>query len=875
MLLLLLLPAVACAAFQPPAREPGSFYPPDADYQASLERFLSLRKEAPFEGMIKREEAERLRRDYLANPARYATNEWLAVADYWAAKDDDFLRAMLPAENPRQLVPSYSLGCPLHLGSIATLQPVWGQANRWRCTVGGEEWAPGLPVRNPGTGQEVVIEDRGSGWACPAGFPNPGTYHFVAAYRLFTIRCLLSGPYVKPVEFDGPLGRGPIWCLGWAAALTGRPAYVHKALVILARLADIYPGLTSLQTWRNYPGRAYIDDHNFECAIIRNSVEGYDLMWGEIAEDRAILEWFGERGERDYNGDGRVDHLDLKLHIERNVFGHMYEFTHRALPVSRGNSRTWQFEAMAELAVHFRHDLLFEECLNSRYGFRQLLLNCLYRDGRYYEDSTGYAMGVNQAYLHLGQLMGAFQGRRTYPSGVDTAALLGERYRKITTFGARDASAARTPEWGDGGGSRKPMVHPRPQPQPSELMMDIGYSIMRSQGSSAQQQHLLLNFTQNGAGHGHRSQLMLKPIAFGYDLSADLGYPHNLLSPKRDEWVAHAATHGTVVVDSRDQRVGSAGSLDFYLDRPWLKATAASSDNVYEHVPLYHRTALLVSLADDAHFIVDLFRVRGGQRRDYLYHSLSGEQGERFVLQPGGNPAPQPLPGTLAGPEVAWMANTGRGATDSVDEQPERKSGYSYLKDLRTTSAAGDWSCQWQVGDPQATSLNLWMAGSPGRQLILARGEHNGAPGLSPWDAYLVARDDNQQTGRDTSLFAAVMEAAQGRPKVTGVRFLPLAVPQDDGLAVAVHVTTSAGEFTVLSSLDPARSYAFQDGDRRLTLQGALAVVRQLPGAAPELTHLNAPRVELPEVQGAGGPAYGGTVTAVDWTAPAVTVQTA
>ena len=865
--------AVAVQSAAPPADD--SFYPPPEAVQQSLDRFMSLRKQAPFEGMMKQDEADRLHADYQANPGKYTQNEWLKIADYWAGKSDEALREMLPGENPRQLVPNYALGCPRHLGGIHTLKPIWGRPNCWRCEVGGEEWGPGLTVAIPETGAEVTIEDDGYGWECPRGFPNPGRFYFVAAYRLFLIRCLVSAPYMKPVEFDGPLGRAPIWCLGWAYALTRDPLYARKALVILAGMADIYPTGNSLYTWHTYPARAYLDDHNFDCNILHNAVQAYDMMFGGIEGQAAVLEWFRQGANRDYNGDGTVDYADIRDHIDRDFFGRGYEFVHRSIPLARGNTRTWQFALMMEMAVHFRHDLLMDEALNGRYGLKQLLTNCVYRDGRYYEDSTGYAIGVNNSYLQQGEYLAAFRGRTLYPAGLNVDEVLGPLFAAVRGYEARINSAGRLPEWGDAGGARYPFYHPREQPQPSELMTDIGFSIMRSAGRSAQQLHLLLNFTQNGAGHGHRSQLMIKPIMWGYDLSADHGYPYNLQAPKRAEWISHAATHNTVVVDSRDQRSGSAGSLDLYLDTPNVKATAAHAANAYETTALYHRTAVLVSLADEAHFFVDIFRVTGGARRDYLWHGQSGWKGDDFSLDPGANPAPEPRPGTLAGPEVPFMADTGRGPYDSIDAQPDRRSGYSYLKDLQLTQGSADWSCQWRIGDEKQTSLNLWMVGAPGRQVILAKGEHNGAPGISPWDRYIIARDDSSATGSDTSVYCAAFEPAQGAPKTRRVTGLPLVGEMDDGLPVGVKVETSAGRFIVLSSLRPERLYRFRDGDSTCLLQGSLAVLSQPDAGTSEIVHVNCTSADVGAQRVANRGAYRGTVAALDVDKAALVVKTA
>ena len=868
-----LIPAALASATEPSGytKEPGAFYPPEEEVHVCLERFLSLRKQAAFEGTYKRGEIDKQRRAIARDPkysgnfsAAYMRN-FRASADFWARQSDDFVRAMIPAENPRMLVPNYAKGCPLHLGGIQTLRPVWGKPNCYRCQVGGEEWAPGIQVKNPATGDLVTIADNGYGWQCPEGFPNPGTYYFVAAYRLSRLKMLFSRPYRDFVDFDGyAYARPAIWCTAYTYALTQDERYAHKVLVMLTRLADVYRNFTSLHNWRAYKGRAYVTDHNFECNIIRQCLDAYDFTFDTIAHDTGLLDWFREsRTDPDLNDDGAVDHRDITYHIERNLFGYMYEFVHRGIRISRGNTRTWQLGALVEMAVAFRHDRLLEEALDSQFGLRRIFTNCFYREGRFYEDSTGYAGGVNKAYLRIGSYLSKFRGRKTFPTGLNLAEAFGRRYANIRTFKQRAASAGRLPYWGDGGNSRTPIFSPSPEAQRSELFGDIGYAILRSRGPAAQQLHLLPKFAQTGAGHGHRDQLMLKPIRWGYDFTADLGYPHNLSSPKRNEWCANSVTHCTVMVNNMEQRTGCTGTLDLYADADWLKMVAAHSNDTYDGVELYHRTAAIVSMSDDAHYIVDLFRIKGGQRRDYIYHSLSGDDGSNFALFPEPNPEPVTRAGTLAGVGVEWMASTGRTHHNSVDEQPGRRNGYSYIKDIATTTAGEDWRCEWRTGDAQSTGLMLWMAGAEGRQLYQGKGEGKGAPGRSPWDAYVVARDDTDWTGSDYSTFCCILEPFQGQPRVRCVERLPLVSsrPSDDS-PVAVKVTTPEGHFVVFSAMEGGQTYTFDTG---YTAHGRFSVARVLNDGSAATVDVDPGRL----------PAHAGRVCDVDFDAPAVSVACA
>ena len=295
--------------------------------------------------------------------------------------------------------------------------------------------------------------------------------------------------------------------------------------------------------------------------------------------------------------------------------------------------------------------------------------------------------------------------------------------------------------------------------------------------------------------------------------------------------------------------------------------TAAWSEDAYEQAPLYHRTAALISMSEDAHYIVDIFRVQGGDRRDYIFHSLSGPEGRNLELGGRATAEPaQPLPGTLAGPDVQWMADTGRFYHVSVDDQPDRRSGYSYITDVRKTSAEGDWWCRWRAGDEHDTGLAMWMAGAEGRQLLTGRGEANGPPGGSEWDAYVIARDDTDATGTDSSIFCAVYEPFRGSPRIRRVTSLQLKEASEfSGMPVALEVETPEGVFVVFSSLESGPLYEFTGGrGPSYDFRGRFRAMRD-PGDGDAQSVTVDPPVDEP---------MQGTVTALDFDTPAVTVRT-
>ena len=119
---------------------PHTFYPDPAQVEAALATMMKYPKEEPYPGKLPRRKNDALRVDLKTKAGRKRHKNWLDWAEFWANKSDDFLYGMIDPKNPRSLVPSYKTGCPLHLGNIRTMLPVWGKRNTWRCTVGGEEW---------------------------------------------------------------------------------------------------------------------------------------------------------------------------------------------------------------------------------------------------------------------------------------------------------------------------------------------------------------------------------------------------------------------------------------------------------------------------------------------------------------------------------------------------------------------------------------------------------------------------------------------------------------------------------------------------------------------------------------------------------------
>ncbi len=799
LVLLCLLTSIPAVGQPPPPAERGyGYWPPEEEVREALATFDAYPKEQAFQGMGTSEAVDQARADHKpGDPPPHA--EWV---NYWMEKSDDFLYDMISADNPRSLVPNYNQGCPLHLGKSTSILPVWGKPNTYRCKFGGEEWAPGMKVKNPATGEMVEIVDDGKGWQPPEGFPQHQMFYFKPAYRMFLLRMLISHPYGKPFDFDGPeRHRPPVCALAWAYAVTGEQRYADKALIVLNRLAETYRWYNSrVDTkvdWRVKPSRGYIGDHVFENGHIKNLAASYDLVFDALSDASAVVDFFNNKQGADYNGDGQTDTEDIRYNIEHNLFGYCWEFLHRAAPLGTSNGRMLNLEAMAHLGLVFRNDKMIQELIDGPAGIRHGVIGAFYREGRAHEDSSSYSHIVNKSYRRIGEVLSHYQGREIYTDGLDVYKEFGSRFRMIDAWGEKISCDGGFFGYGDGGGTSALAV-PRGELSETFLGHEVGMTLMHMGSDYRTRTHVLLYHANSGVGHGHPDQLMLKIMAYGYDFAADLGYPMNMGSPKRRQWLDRTITHPTVLIDETTQQRGACASEDVFGACDWAQVASAYSYDTYAQAALYHRTAAVIQVDEDHHFVIDVFRVKGGSQHDYPLHSHSGEDGTNFTITCDEQLTERA--GTLAGEDVEYLSTT--------------KNGYSYVKDIRSGDVDATFTATWRRGDEAGTGYNVHMLGAPGREVVVGKGEARGIVHRSPLDAYIIVRSSGQEDLSTT--FIAVHEPFQGEDM--GLTVEPLHLPglagtpdfAEQQMPAGLRITTADGkEYRVQSVI-----VALQEGQR-------------------------------------------------------------
>lgn len=692
-----------------------------------------------FQGIIDRDDVARGRKNVATRPwAKSALETIQRDADWWVAKDDQYIRGIIPEGNPRAICPNFERGCPIHGGARSTFSATLEKPYVWKCSKGGEEWFDGAVVKNPATGDDVVVQDDGTGWLAPEGFPEAGRrYYFVAAYRYYLLGKLFSSPY-EPDGGSEYRGGTPIMQLSLAYALTGDSKYAHKAAVMLTRLADLYPGYDGCVEGPSQRQDGYIGQ-TFERFLVQNLILACDLIWDEVMQDQQLANDLAAQGLADLNGDGEVSGADVARHLQRNLLAHIYEYLHRLIPYLDGDFWMYEMTALAALANSTGNPDLAYEALESDLGLRVLLQNSWFRDGKYIYDSTGYNQGNAETILRIAEWIHGFQAPPQYPEPLDPYHHPDYRLAMLYDFLRHVDCDGRVPQIGDVGGSRSVSLRTTPQyawyferalvrlpelrdyyagqlmaasggdleqlrlggadwwtifhagppleaeaakiePPRSHLFDDSGIAILRAGDTAATRMHVPFTFSRGAYGHGHPDKLAINIFRYGYDFSADLGYPTTWTDLKSGGWEKHTASHCLVMLNERGQTGNVTGKLSYFASQPPCDAVEASCEAAYPGTSLYRRTlALIRDPNGEPLYLADIFRVAGAKTRDYLFHSLA---------------SPEDLAVNLA--EPADWTHQPQGCLLGEEVPPMTRAGYGFLFDLHRAHTDGDLKASWE-----------------------------------------------------------------------------------------------------------------------------------------------------------------------------------
>ena len=179
------------------------------------------------------------------------------------------------------------------------------------------------------------------------------------------------------------------------------------------------------------------------------------------------------------------------------------------------------------------------------------------------------------------------------------------------------------------------IVADKPYTFPDVVFPYLAQGYVRS-GAYGRNSTVILDASDYGSHH-HRDSLNLVYWKDGHELLHDLGYlwDHVDIGETRKTCV-----HNTVVIDGEEQiEEGRNGSFHEFAIGESLKVMQASS-KAYEQANVYHRTVAQVE-HDDQSYLVDIFRVEGGSKQEYVFHfpnmnhQLNSESDLKFTKPEG------------------------------------------------------------------------------------------------------------------------------------------------------------------------------------------------------------------------------------------------
>ncbi|NLJ36439.1 MAG: hypothetical protein GX358_09480 [candidate division WS1 bacterium] len=604
--------------------------------------------------------------------------------------------------------------------------------------------------------------------------------------------------------------------LGKAYQTTGDERYARRVVLVLDKLAQRYPRYPVMQNgprlfrFRESQDIPYAWDSgkwgDFHNEIPKSMVYSYDMVCESPEFDRLSR----DRG------------YDVREKLENDVFRPTFDAI-AASPYHVGNVVGYDIAGAAELGriinePYFVHRAFGWMKRNIDEGF--------YADGMWKEGSPAYHS------MTIGGLRLAFstvEGYSDPPGYVDPET--GQRFDNLDPFlqlpfWAKIQSAPYMLDWPNGRSACVHDTHPYAKTSPqrnattSTIMPAFGHASL-GRGIGGDQMQAQLHFS-GAYGHHHFDNLNLSLYAKGNEMLPDVGYTWTQMR----YWTVSSLGHNLVVVDRTDQVGGdSDGDLMAYFpDTSGVSVVEADGINAYKNIEgmdQYRRLLVMVPVSDADAYLLDVFRVRGGQIHDW---TLNGDADEDSIGQ-----ASLPLQGNRE-----WMLEEGEEWEEPTMEG-DRFHAYGMVRDVAQAETGGDFHVDFTYEEDRdkgirvhmlnADPVEVWLGRSPSvrRMGVGTAGDMRKAYDF--WMPKLLVR--HQSAAPLHSVFTAVHEPYAEQRFIDRVERIDLTPADDD--AVAVRITCGNTVDTIISTQDapPYPERVTSDG---ISFRGRLGILRQVDG---------------------------------------------
>lgn len=777
-------------------------------------------------------------------------------ADKWTGYSNEQLRDLLPDSRACRAFDVSAKGCPIHGTAVyqhGTYPWKLDPKNRFKviCPIGGESYPSndfdayyksGMKDNSLLTGNYV---DSGRGYVAPDG----EKYWFVA------YACHWN--WYNNWQYAVP------W-LAHAYVLTGQRVYAEKAIVMLDRIAEVYPGMDYDKQSRygelvEYPYPGKIFNAIWETRTLRELTIAYELVFDALTGSNPIsLPWRSS--------------AEIRAHIETHLLEEGIDAIARG-QVS-GNYGSHQ-STLVHTAVVRQHGPT-QQLLNGIFtttggpirseGLDYALYNLFDKDGMPCETSPYYcSTWVNNLTALAIPLLSA-----------NTDLFEDTKVRRMLDAQLNMICLSRfTPAIGDAGSISANWVGPttptyfaayreigRPEyawalghlgelhgawtyyfdqmlrgpldlaqfnadmasyqrRPPSRLMDGYGLSIL----NNGLDRTAVSFFHGISLWAGHYDRLNIE--LFGQDrrLSPDLGYPDagNPYVAGIFSWSQNTVSHNTLLVDDRKQDGNIAGKVLRFHETPTVHAVDVDAAGTYARADIYRRTLVLVDVDEDNSYLVDVFRARGGGKHVLSFHGPEGS----FTLS-GASLSSPATKGTLAGANVAYgqlYDDPVLGASGYTG--PFNKymgSGYSHLFNWQHASPATGIAAQWRTTDNLA-GLRIHVPSHEQQDVIVADAYVSPLRRIPTILKYMLVRRSADASG---NTFVSVWEPNGSQSFIQSVSLNnDASLGQGSDQIVVLSVQRAGATDTIVVSPEAGMAFTLPSG---LSCDAAVAVVTAVNG---------------------------------------------
>lgn len=330
-----------------------------------------------------------------------------------------------------------------------------------------------------------------------------------------------------------------------------------------------------------------------------------------------------------------------------------------------------------------------------------------------------------------------------------------------------------------------------PRPAIGYLMSGFGLAVLES-GRGNNGIALAANYGRTKM-HAHRDMLNFDLFAFQHWLAPDQGYPEFATNiPSTTEWTKSTISHNTVMVDQRPQSAVWGGHTRLFNPLPGFGVFELDGKAAYPGIKEYTRTLFLIGgsaggNSDSNAYIIDIFRVKGGQDHVFSFHRPPGtvsSSGLNLQVQQNGTYAGESIPkGTKA---------------------KDFPVGYSFLYNVKKDAAPPsafmvDWKTMTGYrGISEKDDIHLRMhAMTSSNDVALANGDPpQNKPGNPKTLTYILMH----RTGTAlNSSFVSVFEPYHNKPFIKSVQRLDIG--NEDAIAIKVEKVNGITDYLLYNPI--------------------------------------------------------------------------